>query len=294
MWTKLHTAKKKIGPFTSGAFTFASLLITLISGVIVAFRYNPSKPFQSVRELSFLIPYGDLFRALHYYAAQLFIISLLVHLFLSIFEKRYSYFKGKKWFKLIFLIIVSFLLNLTGFILRGDAEAIAAASIFSKLLKFFPLIGEFLNSLFFYPTHYSLVFLYFDHIFILTGLVIYLSWVHISRFSDNFRLFLLIGTIGLLFSLFVPAPLSYSPEILVRHNLGPWYFVGLQETFRYLPVWFAGYIMPLIFFALLFSFPYLKREKLIHIIVFFTWLFLLFYFFMTIKGYYRYLEGVLH
>ncbi|MCE1197944.1 MAG: DUF4405 domain-containing protein, partial [Marinilabiliales bacterium] len=64
---------------TAGKLTGGALLICLLSGLLLALPYDPSKAFGSIFDLVLFHPAASFVRNLHYWSAQAFLIFLLFH-----------------------------------------------------------------------------------------------------------------------------------------------------------------------------------------------------------------------
>lgn len=224
-----------------GEYSLVSLYISILSGITIGLQYDPESPLYSSTTLELLIPYGSYFRSLHFYSSQLFFLLSIIHL-IAVFKHSESY-KHATWIKYTLSLPVGLLLLFTGYILRGDTTGSSAGIIAENILLSVPLIGDPLNDLLFSITKHHLSRVYLNHVVGLDILWIALLWQHIKRFKVtlNTSLFFIAST---LFScIFLSAPLEISkPGIF--HITGPWFFIGLQELLRYLPVVAAGIILP--------------------------------------------------
>ncbi len=248
---------KIVNIFTSlkwGEWCLISLYISVISGVVVAFQYNPLTPVYSSSSLDLLVPYGEYFRSLHFYSSQLFFLFSIIHL-IAVYPQTNSY-PLQRWFKLIASLPVALLVLFTGYVLRGDTTGNSAGLIAENILLSIPLVGEDINSLLFSISENGLKRIYINHIITLGILWGALLWNHLRRYRvglvNNFAIISLL----LLFCLLIPAP--FDPDALgIFHISGPWFFLGLQELLRFFPPFLAGVIIPL---SLIFALLTLRRQ----------------------------------
>lgn len=233
-----------------GGRCFVALYLSLFSGLVVALQYDPGHPFYSSSSLELLAPFGVFWRALHFYASQLFFLTLLLHFLAVVVDNSHLRLPLRPWFSLVASLLAALLLLFTGYILRGDATGAMAGAIAENIAKSIPLLGEGLNSLLFAIGAEGLKRVYAQHLVGLGLLWLLLAWDHIRRYRvgwDRYGFFslLLVGA-----SIFWAAPME--PERLgMFHVAGPWFFVGLQELLRYLPPLAAGVIWPLALLAAL-------------------------------------------
>ncbi len=77
---------KKITKVPWGAKSTIALYLSLFSGVIVALQYDSSNPYYSANALDILVPFGQFWRSMHFYASQVFFLLSVCHLFAIIYN----------------------------------------------------------------------------------------------------------------------------------------------------------------------------------------------------------------
>lgn len=277
--------------WTAGAAVVAGAVLCLGSGVLLAFRFDPTQPFESLSDIAAEIPFGGFFRGLHYYSAHVFLVMILAHLSRIVRQDRFRQAAFGEWCRSVGLAILVVLLNLSGFVLRGDLDAQAAGAVFSRLLGGVPLIGRLLEALFFMPGEHPLVTLYLQHVLLLTVGATWLAWLHVARFNRLGRLVIpLAGLIGLL-AVAIPPPLGPPPGAFQLKRLGPWYFIGMQEMLRIMPVWLGGLVLPLVFIGGLVMLPKVSGRPLGRLLKLCLGIGLAGYGVLTLWGYVDFLRG---
>lgn len=237
-----------------GAYSLLALYISVLSGVVVAWQYDPATPLYSVTTMDLLVPFGRYFRSLHFYSSQFFFLFSICHVFAT-FEQAQKY-SRKQWIMLMASLPVALLVLFTGYVLRGDTTGFSAGMIAEAILLDIPLIGPPINDLFFSITDNGMKRIYVNHIVGFTLLWGWLVWTHVKKFRVAFTQHILLTISMLLFSVFVAAP--FEPDQLgVTYISGPWFFVGLQELLRYFPSIIAGVLVPL---TLLFAIAILHKQ----------------------------------
>ncbi|MDD3814300.1 MAG: cytochrome b N-terminal domain-containing protein [Desulfocapsaceae bacterium] len=238
-----------------GEWSLVTLFISVLSGILVAFQYDPATPFYSVGSLDLLVPFGDYFRSLHFYSSQLFFLLTLIHLW-AIFEPAATY-SRTQWIRLTATLPVALLLLFTGYVLRADSTGASAGLIAENIITAIPGVGTTLNDLLFSITDDGMKRVYVNHVIgfgIVWGV---LAWEHLRKYRTSFRDHPLLTAIILLCCLLATAP--FDPERLgVFHINGPWFFLGLQELLRSVPPLLAGVIFPS---TLLFALFFLQRHN---------------------------------
>lgn len=236
-----------------GGQCLISLYISLLSGIILALQYDAGTPFYSTLTIELVAPYGAFWRALHYYSSQAFFLLLLAHLFAILFKQE-TINERSGWIRLCSSVPAAVLLLFTGYVLRGDATGEAAGLIAENICLSIPLMGEWVNDLLFDITDSGMRKVYMHHLIGLVALGAFTIWPHLKKYPALWRNHPLLTAGTLLISIFLTAPVE--PEkIGLLYIAGPWFFLGLQELLRYLPIFVAGVITPLVPIMLLYLLP---------------------------------------
>lgn len=236
-----------------GEKSFIALYLSLFSGVVVALQYDSAAPFYSANTIELLIPFGEFWRSLHFYASQLFFLCFLCH-FAVIVTAGSPAIPYAKWVLLVASLPVTVLLLFTGYVLRADATGEAAGVIAENIMLSIPMVGEWFNALLFSIARDGLVRVYANHLVGLGLLWLVLCWDHVRRYRVSFRQHGGFTVALLLFCLLVKAPLE-PYRLGVFHIAGPWFFLGLQEMLRVIHPFWAGVFFPLLFLAALLLVP---------------------------------------
>lgn len=242
-----------------GGWALVTLYVSLLSGVIVGLQYDYSTPYHSATSIDLLAPFGRFFRSLHFFSSQFFFFFCCIHL-VAIYKKSEKQ-SMAEWTRLIGTLPLVLLLLFTGYILRGDNTGTSAGLIAENILLAIPVAGEAVNSLLLSISDSGLRKVYLHHIITFDLLLLILAWNHLRIYRIALRDYYGLLAATLLFSMWVPAP--FEPDFLgVTYISGPWFFLGLQELLRYLPVLVAGFFLPLIFLiGLLGTHPLGKRYR---------------------------------
>ncbi len=237
-----------------GGQSLISLYISLVSGIILALQYDAGEAFYSTATIELVVPYGTFWRGLHYYSSQFFFLLLLGHV-LAVLWKKEDLMPRKQWVRLCSSLPAALLLLFTGYVLRGDATGEAAGAIAENICLAIPVIGEWINDLFFDIQDSGLRKVYMHHLIGLVALGAYALWPHLKRYPALWRnhILLILGTI--IISVFLATP-AEPDRIGLLHIAGPWFFLGLQELLRYLPTFIAGVLLPLLPLLLLYLLPH--------------------------------------
>jgi quinol-cytochrome oxidoreductase complex cytochrome b subunit len=284
--------------YTLGAGGLAVFLVLVlgITGALEMFYYipTPEQAGSSIQTLAFLVPFGGLVRNLHFWAAQLLVIVSVLHLLRVVLtgaylpSRRFNYLLGMG------LLLLSVLLDFTGYMLRWDEGIHWALVTGTNLVKSIPRIGDTLYNILVggsKPSAATLIRFYGWHIYGLTlPAGILLIWhlfrlrrdggvavpppaqretqERISRYELVRRevLGMLLGGTGLLLlAVFIPAPLAASisdSSTPAENAFAPWFFLWVQELLRLGNPFLWGVVVPLGVLLLLALIPYILPKPL--------------------------------
>lgn len=265
--------------------------VLALTGALELFYYEPSLAGAnaSLQTLTFLVPLGGLVRSLHYWAAQLLVVVVGLHLLRVLLTAAYKPPRRFNWLLGLGLLVGVLLLNFSGYALRWDQGIAWALLVGTNLLQTIPLIG---------PALYGLVVggpalggstvlrLYAWHIFGLTvPLFIGIAW-HLfrvrrdggiaqaptppeaprparlprSELIQREGLAAVLVTAGLVV-LAALAPPALGPAAdfaaLPAEPVAPWFFIWVQELLRLGQPLVWGVAVPLGVLAALALLPYL-------------------------------------
>ncbi len=225
-----------------GALSLGFLAVTVLSGVALVPMYRPEDALASVEAIHGAIPGAWLIRAVHAFAALGFLLSTVIHLAQVVVRGDVGRVPAGIWWRSTLLLPIAVAGMLTGFLLRGDAEAIAAMAVGRGVLGSVPWIGEGLATLLLGPPGAGLGPVALHHAGTLTVLPWLLSFEHGRRAWPDLRSLVT----ALLASIAIAGIVPVAPgpaEGAAGRLLGPWYLLGLQGMLLDLPV-VTAWIVP--------------------------------------------------
>jgi quinol-cytochrome oxidoreductase complex cytochrome b subunit len=277
-----------------GGIAVIAAVITTFTGTLLMFYYEPTLQgaYPSLVLIDSVVALGRPMRALHYWAAQVMVVAVVIHLARIVFTGGYRPPREVNWFIGLGLLVVTLLWNFSGYVLRLDASSIWALLVGTNLLKELPGFGSQLYVLVVGDQSLgsaTILRFYTWHVFALAwpglgGIGYHLwrvrvdggisrpDWTDrrprrlVARETILFRevITALVLTSGLIF-LAVLAPPELGPAADLSRVGGaavqaPWFFLAVQWLLRYLPPLWAGWILPLAGLALLAALPLLDRR----------------------------------
>ncbi len=129
-------------PYLLGAITLAGLVILVVTGILLGQFYapDPGVANQSIRVIMTQVSGGEVIRGIHYWAAHLTVVVLLLHLVRTYVTGAYRFPREANWAVGVALLGTMLALLFTGIVLRWDQEAIEALAhnvAFARLLGVF-------------------------------------------------------------------------------------------------------------------------------------------------------------
>ncbi len=224
-----------------GEWSLIALFISVLSGLAVAFQYDPATPLYSASSLDLLVPFGDSFRALHFYSSQLFFLFSIVHLW-AIFDRADTYSRSQ-WIRLVSTLPIALLILFTGYVLRADSTGSSAGLIAENIITAIPGIGRILNSILFSISDDGMKRVYINHVIGFSIVWGVLAWEHLRKYRTSFHHHPLLTATILLACILPTAPFEQE-QLGFFHIAGPWFFLGLQELLKFLPPLVAGILIP--------------------------------------------------
>ena len=277
--------------FGAGGIAVMLVLVLLVTGALEMFFYipTPDQAGPSIQTIAFLVPFGGVGRNLHYWAAQALIVAVVVHLLRVVFTgayvppRRFNYLLG------LALLVLSLLLDFTGYALRWDEGVRWALVAGTNLLRTVPWMGGGLYALAVggpEPGGATLIRFYAWHVFGLILPLVILSVWHLfrvrrdggiavppptarasaKRISRNElvrreALAALVAGVALLaLALWRAAPLAPPITIgseVIAETRAPWFFLWVQQLLRWGDPFWAGVFVPLALTVGLALIPYL-------------------------------------
>jgi len=254
-----------------------------VSGVIEMFVYVPTlhSAAESVRQITYVAPFGWLLRNVHFWAGQLMVGTVTLHLARVVLSGGY---KGRRfnWLIGLALLVLTLVLDFTGYVLRWDQDTGWALVVGTNLVRQVPVVGVVLYQFLVGGEGIggaTLLHFYAWHVLGLAlpafALIVWHSFrvrrdggishreraprvgrEYLVRTELIAALLTLAALIGL--SLVANAPLGppADPTLPVSEARAPWFFLWVQELLRTTSPFLAGVLIPLIILLVLGLLPY--------------------------------------
>jgi quinol-cytochrome oxidoreductase complex cytochrome b subunit len=279
--------------FGLGGISLLLFLALGVTGVLEMFIYvpTPADAAESVRQITYLAPFGWLLRNMHYWAGQMMVGAVILHMARVVLSGGY---KGRRfnWLIGMALLALTLLLDFTGYVLRWDQDTAWALVTGTNLVNTIPIIGPALYRLLvggpavgqatllrFYAWHViglALVAAAFSawhsfrvrrdggisHVEPAGGPAPRVGREQLVRTEAIAALLTLVVLVGL--SVLVKAPLGPAADLTVpvAAARAPWFFIWVQELLRGVSPFLAGVLAPLAVLTLLSVLPYVFDRRL--------------------------------
>jgi len=120
-----------------GLLSFFLLLATTISGVLLMVYYNPSieNAYNSVKDINYVVFAGKLIRNVHKWAGEGMIILVLLHMARVFYTSSYKQGRQFNWVIGLALLVITFGINLSGYMLPWDQLSYWALVIVANIIQ---------------------------------------------------------------------------------------------------------------------------------------------------------------
>ena len=170
-----------------GAMPNFFMWMLFLSGLLLFAYYTPTleAAYQSVEYITKKLPYGDVIRGIHRYAADAMYLTVVLHAIRVYFTDRYREYRIIAWYSGIALSLFMLVIGISGYILVWDQRSLTIVNKFAEFLAALPFIGETLSHGFINGdiiSNYTMSMSFFLHTGTSFALLI-LLWVHYMRIS---------------------------------------------------------------------------------------------------------------
>ena len=120
-----------------GIASIAAFLVTLITGVLLMFYYkpHPEAAYDSIKDIVFVVPTGTFMRNIHRWAANVMVVTVLLHMARAFYTAAYRAPREFNWLIGMGLLVVTLMLSFTGYLLPWDQLAYWAITIGANIAQ---------------------------------------------------------------------------------------------------------------------------------------------------------------
>ncbi len=126
-----------------GGLSFYLFLILTITGVFLMFYYRPTveHAYWDMKDLRFVVSFGPLLRNMHRWAAHVMVFLVMFHMASVFYRSAYKTPREYNWVVGVILLLITFLLSFTGYLLPWDQLAIWAVTVGTNMAAATPILG---------------------------------------------------------------------------------------------------------------------------------------------------------
>src|SRR5215212_3243930 len=133
--------------YTLGSATLFAFLSQAVTGVFLAMYYDPSvtHAYESARYITNDVFLGEFVRGMHKWGSTLMVILIFLHMARTFFFGAYKYPRELNWVIGVVLLILTFVMSLTGYLLPFDQRSYWATIVAANITASGPLVGPYLG-----------------------------------------------------------------------------------------------------------------------------------------------------
>jgi quinol-cytochrome oxidoreductase complex cytochrome b subunit/Pyruvate/2-oxoacid:ferredoxin oxidoreductase delta subunit len=141
--------------YYTGGLSNLFLTILVLSGIFLFLYYVPSfnEAYTSVQYITGAppfaetgVPYGQIIRGIHRYAADGFIVAILLHFFRNWFTERFRFSRDEPWISGMLLLLFAGFVGVNGYMLVWDQRGQLLVAMTGHALGAIPLVGGALQT----------------------------------------------------------------------------------------------------------------------------------------------------
>ncbi len=132
-----------------GGMALFLLILQIVTGLLLMVYYQPGieSSYASVKYIIEEVSFGQLIRSIHSWSANLMIGVIFIHMFCAYFMKAYRRPRELTWLTGFGLLMISFGLGFSGYLLTWDELAYFATKIGLQIMSVTPFVGPLMADL---------------------------------------------------------------------------------------------------------------------------------------------------
>jgi menaquinol-cytochrome c reductase cytochrome b subunit len=133
--------------YTLGSATLFAFLSQAVTGVFLAMFYVPSvtDAYESARHITNDVFLGEFVRGMHKWGSTMMVILIFLHMGRVFFFGAYKYPREMNWIIGFVLLILTFIMALTGYLLPFDQRSYWATIVAANITASGPVVGPYLG-----------------------------------------------------------------------------------------------------------------------------------------------------
>ncbi len=133
--------------YTLGSATMFAFLSQAVTGVFLAMYYDPSptRAYESARHITNDVFLGEFVRGMHKWGSSMMVILIFLHMARVFFFGAYKYPREMNWVIGFILLVLTFVMSLTGYLLPFDQRSYWATIVAANITASGPIVGPYLG-----------------------------------------------------------------------------------------------------------------------------------------------------
>jgi quinol-cytochrome oxidoreductase complex cytochrome b subunit len=170
--------------YTLGSASMFAFLNQALTGVFLAMYYRPSatEAYESARYITNEVFLGEFVRGMHKWGSTVMVILVMLHMARTFFFGAYKYPRELNWVIGVVLLILTFTMSFTGYLLPFDQRSYWATIVGVNINGTGPLVGPYLSDFLMGGPEFNATTLsrfYAIHMLLVPGLIAALIGAHL-------------------------------------------------------------------------------------------------------------------
>jgi ubiquinol-cytochrome c reductase cytochrome b subunit/menaquinol-cytochrome c reductase cytochrome b subunit len=171
--------------YTLGSATMFAFLAQAVTGVFLAMYYRPDPAggaYESIRYINDEVFLGQFVHGMHKWGSTVMVILICLHMARTFFFGAYKYPRELNWVIGVVLLILTFTMSFTGYLLPFDQRSYWATVVGVNINGTGPLVGPYLNDFLYGGPDFNsttLARFYAIHMLLLPGAIAALIGAHL-------------------------------------------------------------------------------------------------------------------
>lgn len=126
-----------------GGITFLCFLIQVVTGVLLAFNYQPTMDgaYSSILHIMDDVPFGVLIRSIHAWTANIMIFMVILHMMRVFFHGAYRPPRELNWLTGVILFFITITFGFSGYLLPMNQLSYWATKVGTEIAGAIPIVG---------------------------------------------------------------------------------------------------------------------------------------------------------
>jgi quinol-cytochrome oxidoreductase complex cytochrome b subunit len=127
-----------------GGVSLFLFIVQVATGILLLMYYQPGEKtaYETVRFIVTKVKFGWLVRSIHSWAANLFILSIFIHMFSVFFTKAFRRPRELTWYSGFVLLCLALGFGFSGYLLPWNTLAYFATKVGTTIVAVVPVLGE--------------------------------------------------------------------------------------------------------------------------------------------------------